>query len=137
EPDLALRPVRRRLAERMARALLTEPQQVLARGEQPPLVPANVAIAVEDRLVDELVAEVYLPKAVNVAPGAFIVVELDQMVGHVEQDRTESVPPAAEISTEAMDVERGEPDRDFGLVPQRQHQLAITHGERVGIPVGE
>ena len=102
QADLAPRPVRRRLAERVARSLLPEPEPVLARGEQPPAVPADVAIAVEDRLVDELVAEVDLPEAVNVAPSALVAVELDQMVGHVEEDGTETVPPSAEISTQAL-----------------------------------
>ena len=121
----------------MARPLLPEPEQVLARGEQPPAVAADVAIAVEDRLIDELVTEVDLSEAVNAAPRVIVIVELDQMVGHVEEDRTESVPPAVDIAAKAMDVERGQPDRRLGLVPQRQHQLAIAQSERVSVSVGE
>ena len=80
----------------------------LTRKSQRPVAP-DVAVLIEDRLVDEAVAHVDLGEAVDAALGAVSVsvVELDDVVADREHRRPEPVQPLVEVVADRVDVDSG------------------------------
>ena len=121
----------------MVHARLSIEEAMLTACEQPPAIFADIAIVVEDDLVDPLRADLDFTCAVDLSTGVVRAFDVDEVVGDVQQAQPKLREPPLEVSLNPMPIDCRHPRRRISSRPQGQHEGAVAARERVRVAKGE